>query len=332
MAVRRGLGRIAGAVALGLIVSLSLQGIAVAEPPPTSPEARVKAQTKLVKLNERADQVVEQYNQATEAYKKAKKKYDVLNAELRRKSAQADRLREDLITMAVNQYQLGPSTGWEKLAVQGSPESMLHKMASLDHMAQDRAEKLREFEAATKDLRDRHREAKEVMADAEAARKKIDAEKAKVEKLVAEQTTILRRLGTFKAGDPNSTGMKYTGPASGNARVALQFAFAQIGKPYQFGATGPSSFDCSGLTQAAWRAAGVQLPRTTWTQWGWGAARRVPLNEIQPGDLLFSKGLGHMGMYAGNGKMIHAPQTGDVVKVSSLDGYWRGRLLGAVRP
>jgi cell wall-associated NlpC family hydrolase len=58
----------------------------------------------------------------------------------------------------------------------------------------------------------------------------------------------------------------------------------------------------------------------------------VPLDDLQPGDLLFSKGLGHMGMYAGNGKMIHSPQTGDVVKVVSLDDYWRNRLLGAIRP
>ncbi|MFG1694630.1 C40 family peptidase [Nonomuraea sp. NPDC049309] len=84
--------------------------------------------------------------------------------------------------------------------------------------------------------------------------------------------------------------------------------------------------------QAAWRAAGVNLPRTTYTQWAWGASRRVPLAAVQPGDLLFSKGLGHMGMYVGDGKMIHAPQTGDVVKVVTLDAYWRNRLVGAVRP
>ncbi|WP_431922364.1 C40 family peptidase [Nonomuraea jabiensis] len=76
-----------------------------------------------------------------------------------------------------------------------------------------------------------------------------------------------------------------------------------------------------------WRQGGVELPRTTYTQWNWGAGRRVPLDQLQPGDLLFSKGLGHMGMYAGNGKMVHAPQTGDVIKISTLDDYWRNRLL-----
>jgi cell wall-associated NlpC family hydrolase len=114
--------------------------------------------------------------------------------------------------------------------------------------------------------------------------------------------------------------------------MALQFAFGQVGKPYQWGGTGPASFDCSGFSQASWAKAGVHLPRTTYAQWAWGASRRVSLDALQPGDLLFSRGLGHMGMYVGGGKMIHAPRTGDVIKVVALDDYWRGRLLGAVRP
>ncbi|MGN9844436.1 NlpC/P60 family protein [Nonomuraea sp. H19] len=321
------LGRTALAVALAAAVLVANAGAAVAAPP--SP---AKARAKLVKLNEQADQLVEQYNQATETYKTAKKKHDVLNAELGRKDAQADALRRDLVTAAVGDYQTGPITGWQRFAFQDSPEATLSGMASLDQLAQARAAKVRAFEAATKELRDRRDEAQRVLAEADTARDKVRDQKAKVDKLVAEQTKLLRRLGAFRAGNPNSTGIKYTGPASGNARLALQFAFAQVGKPYQYGAEGPSSFDCSGLTQAAWRTAGVELPRTTWTQWSWGAPRRVPLDALQPGDLLFSKGLGHMGMYAGNGKMVHAPQTGDVVKVVDLDDYWRNRLLGAIRP
>ncbi|MFG1710992.1 NlpC/P60 family protein [Nonomuraea sp. M3C6] len=320
------LGRTTVAVALALVALASNPGAAVAEPSPA------KARAKLVKLNEQADQVVEQYNQATETYKNAKKKYDALNTELQRKGAQADTLRKDIATVAVNDYQLGPSTGWSRFIGQGDPESMLAGIASLEQITQNRAAKIRAFEAATKDLRDRRNEAKTVLEEAETAREKVRDEKTKVDKLVDQQTKLLRRLGAFQTGDPNSPGIEYTGPASGNARQALQFAFAQVGKPYLYGGTGPGSYDCSGLTQAAWRTAGVELPRTTWTQWSWGASRRVPLDQLQPGDLLFSKGLGHMGMYAGNGKMVHAPQTGDVIKISVLDDYWRNRLLGAVRP
>ncbi|MEV1176388.1 NlpC/P60 family protein, partial [Nonomuraea sp. NPDC049784] len=301
-------------------------GAAVAAPSPA------KARAKLVKLNEQADQVVERYNQATETYKNARKKYDALDAELGRKDVRADTVRQDLVRVAVGGYQVGLFTGWEQFPGQGDPEAILGGMASLQQMAQLRAAKVRAYEAATKELRDRRDEAKTVLAEAETARDRVRDDKAEVEKLIDEQTRLLRRLGTFKTGDTNSPGIPYTGPASGNARLALRFAFAQVGKPYRYGGTGPGSYDCSGLIQAAWRTAGVQLPRTTWLQWSWGAGRRVPLDQLEPGDLLFSKGLGHMGMYAGDGKMVHAPQTGDVIKVVDLDDYWRNRLAGAVRP
>jgi cell wall-associated NlpC family hydrolase len=314
------------AAALALAVLVSTPGAAAADPSPA------KARAKLVKLNEQADQIVEKYNQATETYKKAEKKYAVLNAELKRKNKQADTLREDLVAAAVSSYQSGPSTGLERLVAEGDPETLLGSLAAFDQIAQNRAATLRAFEATTRELRDRHDDAQDVLSEAEAARDKVRAEKAKVDKTVAEQTKLLRRLGAFRTGDPNSKGIVYTGPASGNAGQALRFAFSQVGKPYQYGGTGPGSYDCSGLTQAAWATAGVKLPRTTWTQWSWGASRRVPLDALEPGDLLFSKGLGHMGMYVGGGKMLHAPQTGDIIKVSDLDGYWRTRLLGAVRP
>ncbi|WP_433509733.1 C40 family peptidase [Nonomuraea sp. CA-143628] len=320
------LGQTAMAAALASAVLVSNPGGAAAAPP--SP---ARARAKLVKLNEQADDLVERHNQATEAYKSAKKKYDALNAEIGRKDERVATLRRDLVTAAVGDYQTGPLT-WQRFAFQNSPETTLSSMASLDQIAQDRAAKVLAFDATTKDLRDSRAAAKSVLADADAARDKVRGEKEKVEKLIKEQTKLLRRLGAFKTGDPNSTGIPYTGPASGNARLALQFAFAQIGKPYQYGAVGPGSYDCSSLTQAAWRSAGVEIPRTTYTQWSWGASRHVPLDALQPGDLLFSKGLGHMGMYAGDGKMVHAPQTGDVVKVVALDDYWRNRLLGAVRP
>ncbi|MEW1842936.1 NlpC/P60 family protein [Nonomuraea angiospora] len=326
MALPTRLGRTAAAAALSLVALAVTPGAAVAEPSPA------KARAKLVKLNEQADQVVERYNQATEAHKKAKKKYEALNTELRLKDARAGALRDDLVRLAVNDYQFGPLRGWERFAGQADPQAILNSMASFQEMTESRAAKIRAYETATKELRDQRNDAKTTLAEADAARDKVRDEKSKIEKLIAEQTKLLRRLNAFKTGDPNSAGIKYTGPASGNARAALQFAFAQVGKPYRFGGTGPGSYDCSGLTQAAWRQAGVELPRTTWTQWSWGSARRVPLNALQPGDLLFSKGLGHMGMYAGNGKMVHAPQTGDVIKVVDLDDYWRTRLLGAVRP
>jgi cell wall-associated NlpC family hydrolase len=123
-------------------------------------------------------------------------------------------------------------------------------------------------------------------------------------------------------------------PASPRAAAALAFAQSQLGKPYVWGATGPASFDCSGLTGAAYAAAGLVLPRTSREQWY--AGPHVGLGQLEPGDLLFwatdpanPATIHHVALYAGDGMMVAAPHTGDVVRVQQvyLDGF-----IGAVRP
>jgi len=106
------------------------------------------------------------------------------------------------------------------------------------------------------------------------------------------------------------------GIQSPSARVSavIAFACAQLGKPYGWGDTGPNSFDCSGLTLRAWEKGGVSLPRVAADQAN--AGRRIPLSSLQPGDLIFFNGFAHEGMYIGKGLMIHAPHTGDVVKIA----------------
>jgi cell wall-associated NlpC family hydrolase len=105
---------------------------------------------------------------------------------------------------------------------------------------------------------------------------------------------------------------------------------AQRGKPYVWAASGPGSFDCSGLTQYAFRAAGISLPHSSRMQSQMGAA--VSRSALQPGDLVFFYSpVSHVGIYVGNGQMVHAPTSGDVVKVASIDsmgGYAGARRIG----
>lgn len=118
------------------------------------------------------------------------------------------------------------------------------------------------------------------------------------------------------------------GTTSSQAAQAIAFARDQLGKPYVWGATGPASFDCSGLTQAAWRAAGIDLPRTTYDQVD--AGTRVSEADLRPGDLIFFfSDVSHVGLYIGGGKMIHAPHTGTVVKIAPITEM---PFYGAVRP
>jgi cell wall-associated NlpC family hydrolase len=115
-------------------------------------------------------------------------------------------------------------------------------------------------------------------------------------------------------------------PLSAAAR-AVETALTELGKPYRYGALGPGTFDCSGLTKFAYHAAGIELPHSAAAQYGSG--HRINRNQLQPGDLIFWRGLGHVGMYVGAGRMVHAPETGDVVRIASID---QGAYLGAVRP
>ncbi|WP_199863190.1 C40 family peptidase [Streptomyces sp. CB00316] len=130
------------------------------------------------------------------------------------------------------------------------------------------------------------------------------------------------------SGTDTGTGTGTDGSYAAKAEKVLAFARAQIGKPYVWGASGPASYDCSGLTQAAWREAGVTLPRTTWDQVKVGT--RVATSDLQPGDLVFFyDDISHVGIYKGDGMMIHAPKPGANVREESI--YYMP-IYGSVRP
>jgi peptidoglycan DL-endopeptidase CwlO len=106
-------------------------------------------------------------------------------------------------------------------------------------------------------------------------------------------------------------------------------AMRYLGVPYRWGGASPSGFDCSGFVMYVFAQVGVSLPHSTYALWGMGAA--VSRSQLQPGDLVFFNGLGHMGIYIGGNSMIHAPHTGDVVKISSLSGWYSSTYVGARR-
>ena len=321
-------GRVPMAAGLAFGLMLTPMGAALADPRPSIAQAKAK----LEKLNDKADKVVDRYNTATERYKKAKSTYDKLDTSYKRKLATVADLRTQVVGMAVDSYKLGEDlTSWPGIFGSNDPQGRLAGLAVAGQLAQERLQKLAAFDRENRSLKIERDKAQKALKEADKERDAVRKERAEVLKLIAQQKKLLDRLGAYNPGNPNSTGLKYTGPASGSAATVLRFAYAQIGKPYVFGGTGPGGYDCSGLTQAAWAAAGVRLPRTTWQQWAWGANRRVSLDDLQPGDLIFSEGLGHVSIYAGNGQIVHAPQTGDVVKVVKLSAYGR-RLVGAVRP
>ncbi|MCT9112268.1 NlpC/P60 family protein [Streptomyces mirabilis] len=164
---------------------------------------------------------------------------------------------------------------------------------------------------------------------AELAQQQAAAEK-KAQEAAAQQQTGSGTSGT--TGSAGTSGSSATDSSyTAKADKALAFARTQVGKPYVWGATGPGSYDCSGLTQAAWKAAGVTLPRTTYDQVKAGTT--VSLADIKPGDLVFFyDDISHVGLYVGNGMMIHAPKPGAYVREESIFYGGESIIHSVVRP
>ncbi|MFJ4498708.1 NlpC/P60 family protein [Streptomyces sp. NPDC088864] len=185
-------------------------------------------------------------------------------------------------------------------------------------------EKARLAELERKKEAEARRKAEELAKKQAAARKEAAREAAKSE---GSGTGSGTETGSG-SGSGSGTGADSGTSAGTKAEKVLAFARAQIGKPYVWGATGPASYDCSGLTQAAWKAAGVDIPRTTWDQVKIGT--RVATADLQPGDLVFFyDDISHVGIYKGDGMMIHAPKPGANVREESI--YYMP-IYGSVRP
>ncbi|MEU0473108.1 C40 family peptidase [Streptomyces olivaceus] len=166
----------------------------------------------------------------------------------------------------------------------------------------------------------------------EAARKAAELAK---QQAAAEAERKRQEQAAQQQGSGSSSGSSESSPPGTSngtqAQKALAFAQAQIGKPYVWGATGPGSYDCSGLTQAAWKAAGVTLPRTTYDQVNAGTT--VSVSQAQPGDLVFFyDDISHVGLYVGDGKMVHAPKPGAYVREESIFYDGESSIYSVVRP
>ncbi|MGW0464273.1 NlpC/P60 family protein [Streptomyces sp. NPDC003027] len=235
--------------------------------------------------------------------------YENKRAEAAKRRAEAARSLESL-TASQAALRTSKQTVQRKLA---EARTLLARLTAEEKARLAELERRREAEARRK---------AEERAEAEAAKAAAEAERRRQEAARRQQ-----QLPGTPATTPSPTGGATSGYAV-KAAKALAFARGQIGKPYVWGATGPSSYDCSGLTQAAWKEAGVDLPRTTWDQVE--AGTRVATDDLLPGDLVFFyDDISHVGLYIGGGKMIHAPKAGANVREESVFSM---PVHGGVRP
>lgn len=334
--------RTVAVVGLSAVAAVSLQAPTAAQPRPSISQvaARVDA------LNEQAESIAEQFNAAGLALVAAQRKAAIAESRVARAQAALADQRRRFATIAAAAYRNGGIGGATALMLSSSPQDYLARASALDRISARGADRMRALRTAGVRVTEARAEAQAQVAAVRVINRQIGEKRRQVNALLAQAQSLLGGLrsderarlnalrraqeSAHRASRSDVRGPVFSGPASARARVAIEWALSQRGKPYKWGAAGPSSYDCSGLTMRAYGKAGVSLDHYTGSQWN--AGRHVSRSELRPGDLVFFyPDHHHVGIYLGGGQMVHAPHSGDVVKVSSIDGRdWAGavRLVG----
>jgi cell wall-associated NlpC family hydrolase len=351
------------AVAAAAVALTLAPHVALADPSPQT----VAARKELDRLGTEVSLAAEHYDQAQIALDAARR--DAARAQVRVKAKEAavaagQRGLGELIAAAYRSG--GGADPVLQLLTSATPESFLDRAGTIDAVSRNRGNQLRTLRAARRALKNDQDLAAEKVKAADAIAADMERTRTRIEKAVARQQVLVRKLETDDArrerlareaaerraaqlaaarerarriaaaeaarraalrASRGSSRPSYAGPVSGRASEAVAEAYRQLGKPYRWAAAGPDSFDCSGLTMWAWARAGVSLPHSSRAQFDMGT--HVSQGELAPGDLVFfGSPIHHVGIYIGNGNMINAPQTGDVVKIAPA---FRDDYVGAVR-
>ena len=341
---------IAGAVAL--IVGLSATSGQAAPSTPSSPAPTTSAEalTQMRTLYKQFATLSEDYDDArillgkrTAASKAAAVKAEKAAFVVAGYRAQVKRLVK-------TESRAEPFDTFGAMLSSGSPTDFVAQASLIDVVTARRAGVVTEAARASAAASKAESQAKAATAAAAALTRNLATRKADLSRRAAQAAALFQRLSatermalsaaqTPEAAERGSRSSTRTPtpqtvpptsvPVSGRAGIAVSTARAQVGKPYVWGATGPGSFDCSGLTSYSWRAAGVTIPRTSRAQYA--AGTKVSRSALQPGDLVyFGSPIYHVALYIGNNMMISAPQPGDVVKYQSVDAF--SDYAGATRP
>jgi len=295
-----------------------------------------QVQQKLDKLNDELQQLDEQYDQVQQQLSSADQQLALVNTEAGRYLSRFNAMRAVVAQIAAAAYEDGSLDTPEVLLTSSDPNKILAQSSILLELSSSNDAEMSAFLAAARQLSSAQSSARRVRDGVLALKAKLSAQKASLHKLISKQQALLNQLtpaqqaGTGPGGG-SSIGAPDPLPDLTQGEKAVAFAFAQIGCPYVFGGTGPcdQGFDCSGLTQAAWAAAGVAIPRTSEEQADLPA---VPVSDLEPGDILEFLGDGHVGIWVGNDELIDAPQTGQDVQEVAFTGWYVENFDGAVRP
>lgn len=309
---------LAAATALAVIPS----GTANAVPSPAEVDRSINDLG--IKLNA----INEQYNDAKVLLDQSKGKQAQLDTQIKALQVRTDAYSQQVGEIGAAAYRGGRSSTMNALLGGGSPQTVLDQLAALDIVTRDQKGSIDNLLKAKKPLDQAKRKLDAEIANQAKQEKTLRDKKAALDKDMANWKALKAQQTPRASRSADRATPVYDGPASGRGATVVKFAYAQLGKPYVFGADGPGSYDCSGLTLAAWKQVGVSMPHSAKQQYG--SEPKVSKAALQPGDVVFFYSpISHNGIYIGNGKVIHAPQPGESVEILAMSYM---PFSGAVRP
>ncbi|UUU34512.1 NlpC/P60 family protein [Streptomyces sp. CA-210063] len=314
------------AAALGVLsAAAAALGAIPVQPAAAAPHDNTTTRAEVDRLYEEAEQATEAYNKADERAGKLRDQVGTAQDSIARQQDRINAMRESLGSLAGAQYRSGAIDPSITLLFSDDPDDYLDTAAALDRISAHQAGELHDLQQAMRDLSQNRQEATGKLAELEKSRKAVARHKRTVERKLAKARQLLNSLpdeeraaydrasrsgGSGRTDMPDLSGAVAPG---GRAAAAVAAARSALGKPYIWGSTGPDGFDCSGLMVWSYGQAGVGLPRTSQAQRY--AGTQVPLSQAQPGDLVtYRSDASHVGMYVGNGQVIHAPYPGAPVR------------------
>ncbi|MFI5791960.1 NlpC/P60 family protein [Streptomyces sp. NPDC051677] len=297
---------------------------------PSEKLSKDEVKSKVDKLYEEAEQATEALNGAQEKQEKLQKEISTIQDNVARGQADLNELRDSMGLAAAAQYRTGSIDSSLQLLLSSNPDDFLDKASAADQLSAQQVEALKKIQEKQRELAQERTEASAKLKDLATTRAALGKNKKEVQAKLAEARKLLNTLTAKEKADlaaadarasRDSGGRVDLGDApvgSGRAMAAFQAAQSQLGKPYHYGSTGTAMYDCSGLTSWAYAQAGVGIPRTSESQATIGT-RIYSQSDLKVGDLVFFfNDLHHVGLYAGNGQIIHAPRTGTVVRYESM--------------
>jgi peptidoglycan DL-endopeptidase CwlO len=326
------------ALLLAGALAMAVTAAAGAAPQPSIGQVRATINTLTGQFN-KANQ---QYDQAEEQLTGAKSRLKQVNSQLEREQAGYQAARKLVVQIADSAYEDSGSTSLAGLLTSSDPSLVLSEASLILQVAGTRNLETQAFLADATQLSAVQQEQQHTEDGIAQLAAQMAKTKNHIATLLSKQKEVLNSLtgtelaavqqGTVGSGG-GITNAVYAGPTGSQADTAVAYVFKQLGCPYSYGATGPCNvgFDCSGLVMQAWAAAGISIPRDTYEQWA--ALPHIAESDIQPGDLLYYDGIGHVAMYVGNGMIIDAPTQGEPVRELPMSESWYADSFdGAARP